>query len=124
MWRRADSSCTLTMENRCVQAGSSSPPALLLLLAHHNHSPICLLPRAVQDWWGPRAIRPAASWWVKARTANVRIHTSRFVVHARPLGERVLLELNDGSERVFDHVLVGTGYQVDIAQYPFLSALV
>jgi hypothetical protein len=36
----------------------------------------------------------------------------------------VLLELNDGSERVFDHVLVGTGYQVDIAQYPFLSALV
>jgi len=82
------------------------------------------LPRAVQDWWGPRAIRPAASCWVKVRTENVRIHTSRFVVYARPLGERVLLELNDGSERVFDHVLVGTGYQVDIAQYPFLSALV
>ena len=79
------------------------------------------LPRAIQDWWGPRAIRPAASCWVKARTANVRIHTGRSVVQARTAGERVCIQLSDGSERVFDHVLLGTGYRVDIARYPFLS---
>ena len=79
------------------------------------------LPRALQDWWGPRAIRPAASCWVKGRTANVRIHTGRSIVQARAEGERVRVKLNDGSERTFDHVLLGTGYRVDIARYPFLS---
>jgi pyridine nucleotide-disulfide oxidoreductase len=82
------------------------------------------LPRAIQDWWGPRAIRPAASCWVKGRKANVRIHTGRFVIHARPKGERVCVQLNDGSRRTFDHVLVGTGYRVDVSRYPFLSPLI
>jgi thioredoxin reductase len=80
------------------------------------------LPRAIHDSWGPRAIRPAASSWVKARTANVTINTGRFVVQARSEGERVRVRLNDGSERLFDHVLLGTGFQIDIARYPFLSA--
>jgi cation diffusion facilitator CzcD-associated flavoprotein CzcO len=79
------------------------------------------LPRAIQDWWGPRAVRPAASCWVKARTANVTINTGRFVAQARSEGERIRVRLNDGSERLFDHVLLGTGFQIDIARYPFLS---
>jgi len=79
------------------------------------------LPRSIQDWWGPRAVRPAASCWVKGRTGNVRIHTGRFVVQARPEGERVRVQLSDGTERGFDHVLLGTGYRVDVARYPFLS---
>ena len=79
------------------------------------------LPRAIQDWWGLRAIRPAASCWVKARTANLTINTGQFVVQARSEGERVRVRLNDGSERLFNHVLLGTGYRIDIARYPFLS---
>jgi len=96
-------------------------PAGVSLLVQRPHL-FRRLPRAMQDWWGPRAIRPAASCWVKARAANVRIHTDRFVVQARPEGDRVRLQLSDGSARVFDHALLGTGYQVDIAHYPFLSA--
>jgi hypothetical protein len=34
------------------------------------------------------------------------------------------VQLNDGSEFRFDHVLLGTGFQVDIARYPFLSSQV
>jgi len=82
------------------------------------------LPRSVQDLWGPRAIRPAASCWVKARTGNVTINTGRFVVKARSQGERICVQLNDGSESQFDHVLLGTGFQVDIARYPFLPSQV
>jgi hypothetical protein len=29
--------------------------------------------------------------------------------------------MNDGTARVFDHVLLGTGYRVDVTRYPFLS---
>jgi FAD-dependent urate hydroxylase len=95
------------------------PPGISLLVQRPNL--YRRLPRATQDLWGRRAICPAASCWVKARTANVRIHTGRFVVWARPEGERVRVRLDDGSERVFDHVLLGTGYRVDIERYPFLS---
>ena len=79
------------------------------------------LPRVIQNWWGPRSIRPAASSWVKARTANVKISTGRLVVQARSQGERIAVQLDDGSESRFDHVLLGTGFQVDVARYPFLS---
>jgi hypothetical protein len=57
-----------------------------------------------------------------ARASMVPIHTSRFVESARSEGERVRVRSNDGCERVFDHILLGTGYQVDICRYPFLTA--
>jgi hypothetical protein len=31
------------------------------------------------------------------------------------------LKLDNGEERVVDHVVLGTGYEVDISKYPFLS---
>ncbi len=37
-------------------------------------------------------------------------------------GDRVILKLADGSERRVDHVLLATGYRVDISRYPFLGA--
>ena len=32
------------------------------------------------------------------------------------------IALDDGNERIVDHVLLGTGYRVDVAKYPFLAA--
>jgi hypothetical protein len=32
------------------------------------------------------------------------------------------LRLNDNTAREVDHVLLGTGYRVDVSQYPFLSS--
>ncbi len=33
----------------------------------------------------------------------------------------IRLQLDDGSERVVDHVLLGTGYAIDVGRYPFLA---
>lgn len=98
------------------------PPGISLVVQRPNL--YRRLPRAVQDRWGIRAICPAASCWVKARTANVVIHTGCFAVAARSEGERVWVQWNNGSQRFFDHVLLGTGYRVNIERYPFLSAQV
>jgi FAD-dependent urate hydroxylase len=38
-----------------------------------------------------------------------------------PEGQRLTLRLDDGSERVVDHVLLGTGYDIDVTRYPFLD---
>ena len=39
------------------------------------------------------------------------------------VGHEVVLKLDDGGERRVDHVLLGTGYQVDIAKYDFLPTV-
>jgi hypothetical protein len=43
------------------------------------------------------------------------------VVAARPRGAALALSLSDGTEREVDHVLLATGYKVDVSRYPFLS---
>lgn len=78
-------------------------------------------PRAMQNWMSYRAIRPAASGWLKPRVHAVRLTEGRGIVAAERAGERVRLRLDDGSERTADHVLLGTGYRIDVARYPFLT---
>jgi FAD-dependent urate hydroxylase len=80
-----------------------------------------LTPRAFQDWATHRAIRPAASAWLRPRSQDIAITTGCHAVAAAEKGGKVHLQLNDGSERTFDHVLLGTGYKIDITRYGFLS---
>jgi len=78
-------------------------------------------PRAVQDWLRKRSIRPAGARWLVARLQNVPIKLGRSVVSAAAVGERVRVKLDIGSERTVDHVLLGTGYRVDVTKYSFFS---
>src|SRR6267143_602493 len=78
------------------------------------------LPRSVQNRWGKRAIRPAGAAWLHPRCAPIQINTGTAVTSALPKGERVKLKLSDDTERHVDHVLLATGYRVDISRYPFL----
>lgn len=80
-----------------------------------------LLPLTLRDKIRTRAVRPAGSRWLPNRLAMVKITTGRFVTEAQAVADEVSLRLDDGSERRVDHVLLGTGYQVDISRYDFLS---
>ena len=55
-----------------------------------------------------------------ARLANVKMTRGRNVLEAKTTGDEVALKLDDGSERRVDHVVLGTGYTVDISRYDFL----
>jgi FAD-dependent urate hydroxylase len=69
-----------------------------------------------------RAIRPAGAAWLRPRVVGVLpLSTGRDVVGVRRAGDRVAVTFDDGQDDVFDHVLLGTGYRVDITRYPFLS---
>jgi FAD-dependent urate hydroxylase len=52
---------------------------------------------------------------------NVPLATGRSVREATSVAGKVRLKLDDGSQRLVDHVLLGTGYQVDLARYRFLT---
>lgn len=80
------------------------------------------LPLPLRDKIGVRAIRPAGSTWLPERLKNIKVTTGRIVIEARALGDEVKMKLDDGSERSAQHVLMGTGYDVDIAKYEFMSS--
>jgi FAD-dependent urate hydroxylase len=79
------------------------------------------LPRGVQDKLRKRAVRPAGSRWLVKRLENVPIRLGHSVVSAMEAGGRLRVRLDDGTERIVDHALLGTGYRVDISKYSFLS---
>jgi len=78
-------------------------------------------PRSGQDWLRKRSIRPAGARWLVSRLQNVPIKLGRSVVSASPFNECVRVRLDDGSERNFDHVFLGTGYRVDVSKYEFFA---
>ena len=78
-------------------------------------------PRSLQDWLRKRSIRPAGAGWLVARLQNVPMKLDHGVVSAVPFGERLKVKLDDGSDRMVDHMFFGTGYQVDVAKYEFFS---
>jgi FAD-dependent urate hydroxylase len=79
------------------------------------------LPRSIQDWLRKRSIRPAGAQWLVARLQNVPMNLGCSVVSATPVGERIKVRLDDGIEKTVDHVLLGTGYRVDVSKYDFFS---
>jgi FAD-dependent urate hydroxylase len=79
------------------------------------------LPRGWQDRLAVRSIRAAGAAWLQPRLTEAQISTGRAVTSARPVGERVRLQLDDGTERCVDHLLLATGYRIDIARYSFLA---
>jgi len=79
------------------------------------------IPIGLRDKIRKRAVRAAGSRWLPERLVNVKKTTGRSITQVRSIGERLELKLDDGSERRVDHVLLGTGYRVDIAKYDFLS---
>ncbi len=79
------------------------------------------VPLKLRDKIRTRAVRPAGSQWLPARLVKVRLTTGHTVSRASEANGGLALTLDDGSERQVDHVLLATGYRVDISRYEFLS---
>jgi thioredoxin reductase len=79
------------------------------------------LPARAQAYAMQYALRPAAAHWLVERLRETDVTTNATIEHAEPAGEGLRLRLSDGSDRTVDHLLLATGYRVDIAGYPFLG---
>ncbi len=80
------------------------------------------LPRGVQDKLRRRATRPAGARWLVDRLRDVPITLGCTVVSASPSGDRAQVSLSDGRVITADHIILGTGYLIDISKYNFLSS--
>lgn len=79
------------------------------------------LPRLVQDKLRKRSVRPAGARWLVDRLRDVPINLGCPVVSAAPVGERIKVRLHGQSDRTVDHVVLGTGFRVDVSRYGFFA---
>jgi hypothetical protein len=59
--------------------------------------------------------------WLRPRLAGVVVTTGRRVVGASSAHGRVKVGLDDGTSRSVDHVLLATGFRVDVHRQRFLA---
>ncbi len=68
-----------------------------------------------------RTLRAAASSHLKSRLAPICLTLGRTVRSAAAHNGRIELQLDDGTPRVVDHVVLGTGFKVGVDRLGFLS---
>ncbi len=81
---------------------------------------IRLLPAGIREAFTRRCLKAAAAGWLKSRFADVACNPGRAILGARRLGNCIALDL-DCDTRTYDHVLLGTGYRVDISRLGILA---
>jgi cation diffusion facilitator CzcD-associated flavoprotein CzcO len=96
------------------------PPGLSLLVG--SPALFARFPRRLQDRMARRAIRPAGADWLPGRIGGVRFTTGRTITEATPSDDALRLRLDDGGTREADHLLLATGYRVDVSRYTFLAS--
>jgi cation diffusion facilitator CzcD-associated flavoprotein CzcO len=79
-----------------------------------------VMPAGVRAWFNAKCLRPAAAGWLRPRFDGVRVLAGERIHGAVAAGERIAVMLDHGSA-VFDHVLLGTGYRIDIAKLGILG---
>jgi FAD-dependent urate hydroxylase len=78
------------------------------------------LPDAPRAWIGARSLRAAAARWVQPGLAGVQVVAGSTIRNVKTQGSKLAIEL-DAGVRSYDHVLLGTGYRIDIAKLGVLS---
>ena len=81
------------------------------------------LPGRLQRPVSTRVLRPAVSDWLRPRLKGVSLELGRTIVGAREEDDALTLSLDNGGTRQVDHLLLATGYRVDISRLPFLAEL-
>ena len=79
------------------------------------------LPPQLQLEVARRSLAAGASLWLRPRAADLRITAGRRVTQASRSNGHLALTLDDGATREVDHVLLATGYRVDVHRYRFLT---
>ena len=94
------------------------PPVVNQVVAHPAQ--FHRLPHWLRARITASVLAPAGAPWLRSRLQDVPLTTGRNVTSVERARSRVLLKLNDGTERRVHRVLLATGYRVEIARHGFL----
>jgi cation diffusion facilitator CzcD-associated flavoprotein CzcO len=77
-------------------------------------------PDPLRSRFTSRSLRAAAAGWVLARFDGVKVNPGRTILGARRVTDRIQMQLDNGTAS-YDHVLLATGYRIDIAKLGILA---
>jgi hypothetical protein len=97
---------------QALKAPSEVGPFPLSWLAEMPNA-VRFLPQKLLSEFARRCLKPGASGWLRPRFANVTCAPNLTIEGARPLSDRIVLDLDNGT-RSFDHIVLGTGYRIDL----------
>ena len=80
-----------------------------------------LLPQSLRGKFSKRCLRPAAAGWLLPRMGGAIVKAGRVVTSAEVQGKSLNLHLDDGTQSVADHVLLATGYLLDVSRPGILA---
>ena len=78
------------------------------------------LPRTTREALNETSLRATAILWLRPRLTDVPVHQRQTIKAAARIGDQVALTLDDGTHR-FDHVLMATGYRIDVDKMNLLD---
>ena len=73
------------------------------------------LPAQVRAGFNERCLRPGATAWLKPRFDGIKLAQVNAIVAARTTDARISLQFDNGTAE-FDHVLLATGYRIDVGK--------
>jgi cation diffusion facilitator CzcD-associated flavoprotein CzcO len=76
---------------------------------------------AIQDSLSRRSLVAGAATWLRPRITDLPITLGRAVTATARINGHVRISLDDGTAREIDHLLLATGYRVDLRRYAFLT---
>ncbi len=77
------------------------------------------LPGVARRFVNRRSLRAGATALLKEHMTGVQAHSGRTIMSAREEGNRIVLSL-ENSSLAFDHVLLATGYKIELERLSFL----
>jgi FAD-dependent urate hydroxylase len=96
------------------------PPGLNWIIAFPQL--VRFLPERARLALRRRAMRPAGAKWLRERVdGQIKTTPHTAIREAVREGDRVRLQLGDGTSRLVDHVLLGTGFRPDLEKISFLD---
>jgi FAD-dependent urate hydroxylase len=100
------------------------PPSQVGPFPHNwvNEAPgiIQYFPQHTRDRWNELNLRATAVTWLRPRLKDVAVDQGRTIFAARKVNDGVSLTLDNATKR-FDHVLLATGYRVDVDKLSMLE---
>jgi FAD-dependent urate hydroxylase len=109
----------LNLVGRMVYSPSQVGPAGICLITDAPHT-FRRLPERVQWAIERRSMRPEADMPLRSRLEH-KILAGRTVERAAASSDGVRVWLDDGATRDYEHVVLATGYRIDMAGYRFLA---
>jgi cation diffusion facilitator CzcD-associated flavoprotein CzcO len=78
-------------------------------------------PQRHRDRLNERSLGPTAILWLRPRLKDVPINPQRRILNAQRVGDRIALTLDNSTKR-YDHVMLATGYRIDVNKMTMLDA--